>query len=131
MPLGGSITLSISGADAYGNVIDLTSQAVFTSDWAVDVIAGNTVTFPHASPHVITATVGSLTGTTTIEVVSPTLTANAAAASTLAFTGIKPLPVLFGGAGVLLLGMLLSVIAWTRRHQLTRPKLRPKSNWPT
>lgn len=121
--LGGSINLSMSGLDAYGNVIDLTSQAVFTSDWAVDVISGSTVTFPHASPHVITGRVGALTSTTTIEVISPTdaaSTAAAGSASALAFTGINPLPAMFGGLGALLVGVLLSGAAWSRRRPSTR-----------
>ena len=119
VPLGGSINLSMSGLDAYGNVIDLTDQAVFTSDWAVDVISGSTITFPHASPHVITGRVGSLTSTTTIEVVEPTVAASTAAAgslSALAFTGISPLPAVFGGAGALLVGLLVSLFTWSRRR---------------
>lgn len=117
---GGTIILSVSGTDSYGNVIDLTSQAVFTSDWAVDVIAGNTVTFPHASPHVITGRVGSLTSSVTIEVVAPTVTASTAAdgsASALAYTGTNPLPAILGGAGTLLLGLLFSGITWSRRRR--------------
>ena len=112
--LGGSINLTMSGLDVYGNVIDLTSQAVFTSDWAVDVISGSTVTFPHASPHVITGRVGSLTSATTIEVVEPTMAASTGSA--LAFTGSSPLPAVFGGVGALLLGLLLSFVAWSRRR---------------
>ena len=122
VPLGGSINLSMSGLDAYGNVIDLTDQAVFTSDWAVDVISGSTITFPHASPHVITGRVGSLTSTTTIEVVEPTVAASTAAAgslSALAFTGISPLPAVFGGAGALLVGLLVSLFTWSRRRNRT------------
>ena len=120
--LGDSITLRVSGTDTYHNVIDLTSQAVFTSDWAVDVISGSTITFPHASPHVITATIGSMSSTVTIEVVEPTAAATttaAGSASALAFTGSNPLPGLLGGVSVLLLGLLFSGVAWSRRRTST------------
>ena len=72
---GGSLTLAVSGADAYGNDVgDLTGQAVFSSDVTTDVIDGATITFPHASPHVITATLGTLTSRVTVEVVPTAVT---------------------------------------------------------
>lgn len=77
---GGSLTFVATGTDAYGNTFDVTSQMVLTSDVATDVVAGATVTFPHASPHVITATLGSVTGSVTVAVIP-------AAAVILAVTG--------------------------------------------
>lgn len=54
---GDTISLTVLGYDAYDNFADnLTGEAVLTSDVATDVIVGNEITFPHASPHTITAT---------------------------------------------------------------------------
>ena len=50
------------------NGVDVTSYATFTSDVATDVIAGNGVTFPHASPHTITATYGAVSTQLLIQV---------------------------------------------------------------
>jgi YVTN family beta-propeller protein len=66
---GDMITLNVLAGDAYGNSWEVTSTAVITSDVATDAIAGNTVTFPHASPHVLTATLGAAKGTVLINVV--------------------------------------------------------------
>lgn len=71
---GGSITITVTGTDAFGNSVgDLTDRVAFSSDQPTDVITGNTVTFPHASPHVITATLGALTSSITIEVQDTTV----------------------------------------------------------
>ena len=53
---GGSITVQANGADAAGNpvVVDQ-SEMAYSSSVATDVINGNRITFPTASPHVITA----------------------------------------------------------------------------
>ncbi len=70
VPQGGSVTLTAEGFDEYGNSLgDLTGQVTFTSDVATDVVDGNQITFPTASPHTITGTTGEgATGTVLIEV---------------------------------------------------------------
>lgn len=68
---GGSLTFAITGEDAYGNPVD-TSAATLTSSVASDQISGWTVSFPHASPHVITARLGSVTASVSIEVIAAT-----------------------------------------------------------
>ena len=66
---GGSLSFAVTGADAFGNPVDA-SSAVLSSSVASDQISGLTVTFPHASPHVITASIGAVTGSVTIEVIA-------------------------------------------------------------
>lgn len=70
---GGSLTFSVTGADAYGNPVD-TSQVVLFSSVDSDVVNGLTVTFPHASPHIITATLGGISTSVLIEVVPTKVT---------------------------------------------------------
>ena len=84
---GGSLTFSVVGVDLGGNLLDLTSDVVFVSDVPTDVVAGSTVSFPTASPHVITAThvPSSLTLTFTVEVVAAAV--EPAAPPLLASTG--------------------------------------------
>ncbi|UCR88702.1 M14 family zinc carboxypeptidase [Mycetocola spongiae] len=66
---GETISATVSGVDALGTVReDLTASAVLTSSVDSDVIVGNTVTFPTASPHVITATVGEFSASVTVQV---------------------------------------------------------------
>ena len=64
---GGVLSFKVRAEDSQGNRVDA-SGAVLTSSVASDVIDGLTVRFPHASPHVITATLGSATTSVTIEV---------------------------------------------------------------
>ncbi|WP_313405526.1 InlB B-repeat-containing protein [Aeromicrobium sp.] len=60
---GESIELTVTGTDRFGNDLgDVTGDVTFTSSVSSDVVDGNRVTFPHASPHTITAT--HATGTT-------------------------------------------------------------------
>jgi hypothetical protein len=67
---GESVTMSATMVDAAGHTVDVTAETVFTSDYASDVIAGDLVTFPHASPHTITGTyVGGDTDSDVVEVV--------------------------------------------------------------
>jgi hypothetical protein len=106
---GASITLNVTGTDGYGNAIPgLTDRATFTSDWAVDVIHGATVTFPHASIHHITATLDGLRSTVTVTVTAP-------ATSSLAFTGIDPTISLAGGLSAILIGFLAFYFGAVRR----------------
>ncbi|MGR4010823.1 M14 family zinc carboxypeptidase [Leucobacter sp. 1207-22] len=54
---GDTITVTATGIDEFGNEIaDYSDRVKLTSDVDTDVIDGNRVTFPTASPHTITAT---------------------------------------------------------------------------
>ncbi|TFD86117.1 hypothetical protein E3T51_13340 [Cryobacterium serini] len=70
----GSFTFAVTATG------DLTSRAVFTSDWASDIIDGATVRFTHASVHTITGTLGGLTSTVAIQLSDPVGVAAALAA---------------------------------------------------
>ncbi|MFN3708246.1 hypothetical protein [Microcella sp.] len=70
VPQGGSVLLEVSGRDAFGNELTiLPGDITVTSSVATDVIDGLRVTFPTASPHVLTVTVGDISESVTIEVV--------------------------------------------------------------
>lgn len=114
---GGSITLRVNGTDRFGNEIaGLTERAVFTSDWAVDVITGSTITFPHASTHTITATLGALQSVVVVEVNEPVSLPAAIAASVLARTGTEPVLPATLGLSALLLGMGAVLFSLRRRR---------------
>ncbi|HEY0187596.1 MAG TPA: glycoside hydrolase family 97 catalytic domain-containing protein [Cellulomonas sp.] len=70
---GGTVQFTVTGYDDEGNALDGTGGlVVLTSDMATDVVDGLSVSFPHASPHVITATVlgsSSVTSSVAIEVI--------------------------------------------------------------
>ncbi|MFO6452146.1 MULTISPECIES: hypothetical protein [unclassified Aeromicrobium] len=69
---GGTITVTATGADAAGNDLgDVSDDVTFTSSVATDVIEGNRITFPHASPHTITATHANGTTATLVVEVEP------------------------------------------------------------
>ncbi|SKB06761.1 hypothetical protein [Aeromicrobium choanae] len=54
---GDTVAMTVTGTDRFGNDLgDVTSDVTFTSSVATDVIDGHRITFPHASPHTITAT---------------------------------------------------------------------------
>ena len=115
---GDSITATVEGFDAAGNSLgDLTSAVTLSSDQATDIVNGNTVTFPHASVHVITATLGQLTSTVSITVIptavpTPTPTPLVIPTTTpaaLGTTGVDPtgtvtiaVLLLLAGAGALI-----------------------------
>lgn len=104
---GGSLTFQVAGEDALGNAVD-TSGVVLTSSVPTDVISGLTVRFPHASPHVITASVGGVSTSVTIEVV-PTPAA-------LSDTGLDASPTLaLGALALALLGLGAGAVMWRRR----------------
>ena len=106
--LGGSLTLEVTGEDAYGNPVgDLTDRATFESDWDVDQIEGSTVTFPHASVHTITATVDGVSSSVEITVIEP-------ASAGLAFTGFDPMGPSLMALGALLLGAGTMLVARRR-----------------
>lgn len=68
---GGSITLAATGADEFGNDLgSVTAETEFASDVPTDIVEGNRITFPTASPHLITGThqPTGVTATITIEV---------------------------------------------------------------
>lgn len=66
---GRSVTLQVTGQDAYNNPVAIDSaDIVVTSSVPTDRIEGLTVTFPTASPHVLTVTVGDASAQVTIEV---------------------------------------------------------------
>ena len=101
---GKSLTFVVTGADQYGNPVSA-AGAVLTSSMPTDVINGLTVTFPHASPHTITATLGTLTSSVTVQVIP----------ATTAFTGLDAGPTLAVGLGILLLGGLVLLVRRLRR----------------
>jgi len=97
-----TITLNIDLRDAYGNPLP-TGAVVITSDQPTDQIIGNNVTFPHASPHVLTATLGRLSDSLRFEV----------SAAALASTGSETaLPL--GAAALLLLLLGATSLLWCR-----------------
>lgn len=68
---GDSITLEVHAFNAGGiDLGDVTGDVVFSSSVSTDVIDGDTITFPHASPHTITAvhTASGATASILIEV---------------------------------------------------------------
>ena len=111
---GGSITATVEGFDAAGNTLgDLSTSVTLTSDQPTDVIVGSTITFPHASVHVITATLGQHTSSVSITVIPTAAPAAADPPVThpgdLGATGVDPtgtviaaLMLLVAGAGALI-----------------------------
>jgi hypothetical protein len=106
--VGDTITVTASVLDYQGQPLaDVSSRMTLHSSVATDIIAGNTVTFPSASPHTITASFGGHTATVTVEVA-------AAPSATLAATGTDSLPIVLSGSLLVLLGG--SLAALTRRR---------------
>jgi hypothetical protein len=66
---GGCLSFAVSGTDAFGNPIEHVEGTSLSSDQPTDLIDGLTVCFPHASPHRITAHLGTTTSVLLIEVV--------------------------------------------------------------
>lgn len=102
--VGGSITFDFALLDPYGNPFPVDGEVVLTSDVATDIIDGNSVTFPTASVHTITASYEDFETTVEITVI---------AASDLADTGADP-AVPLGLAGLLL--TLGTVLLFARRR---------------
>lgn len=101
---GGSLTFTVTGEDEFGNEAD-TSAAVLTSSVATDIVTGLSISFPHASPHVITATLGEASTAVTIEVI-PTPAA-AGMANTGSPFGALALPLALLAALMLSVGLLV------------------------
>lgn len=66
---GGMLTFTVTGIDAANNPVEIDpAHVTLSSDVETDVVDGLTVMFPTASPHVITAAVGDVTESVTIDV---------------------------------------------------------------
>lgn len=97
--VGDSVDATVAGLNANGIVIDdMTAEARITSDHPSDLVEENTITFPSASPHVITAAVGELRDTAVVEV----RPAGLAASGVEGWIGLL-------GAATLLVGGVLAV----------------------
>lgn len=67
--VGDTVTVIVEGLDENGDPVgDLSDYVVVTSDQPGDIVDGAEVTFTHASPHVLTATYGTLDASATVEV---------------------------------------------------------------
>jgi len=99
---GGSLHFTVAAQDAFGNPAD-TSGVVLTSSMASDVVNGLTVRFPHASTHVITATLDGVSTSVSIRV-KPAPTASGTA---LASTGSSVAPLTCAALILLLAGAAL------------------------
>lgn len=108
---GGSLTFSVTGTTHDGLPVD-TSGVVLTSSVASDLVDGLTVTFPTASPHVITATLRDVSTSVTVEVTPAKVTPPTGdPTGGLSMTGTDPLPPLalglllvLAGAGAVVVG---------------------------
>lgn len=113
---GGSLTFTVTGTDKWGTPVD-GSAAVLTSSVSTDVIDGQTVTFPTASPHTITATLGGVTAAVTVEVIAePVASAAPTTPTGLAETGSAPFGAALTAAALMLAGAAISVPAIARRR---------------
>jgi hypothetical protein len=107
--VGDTITVTALGLDENGDPVgDLSDHVAVSSDQPGDVVSGDTVTFTHASSHVITVEYGTLTASQTVEV-SPRLSNGlASTGSTVALVpgGVALALIALGGiATVAALGM--------------------------
>lgn len=121
VPVRGSVDLAVDARDAFGNPIpDAASRAVVTSDHPRDVIDGTRVTFPSASPHVLTVSVDDASTTVRIEVIPDPAPAAAAPPTPLAETGVDGASTTGAAALALALGLLvlLGVRIAARRRRL-------------
>ena len=123
---GGSLTFTVVAVDQYGDELgDITDDVVITSSVATDVIDGNTVTFPTASPHTITArhVESGLTAQVVVQVSAGTPTVPGTggtntAGTSLAGTGVDDGPALLAASALLLmLGLGLAVMSRMRRKE--------------
>ncbi|MGZ0711711.1 hypothetical protein ACWPKO_25600 (plasmid) [Coraliomargarita sp. W4R53] len=119
---GGSITLTVTGTDEYGNPTEVdVTDVVVTSDVSTDEISGLTVTFPHASSHVLTVSLGdNISTTTTIEVIpTPAPALLPATGGELPATGGEvPATPLVAGVILTLLGAAVLALTAHRRIRL-------------
>lgn len=120
---GGSVTLSVTGQDAFGNPVEIDpADVVVTSDVPTDVIDGLTVTFPTASPHTLTVRVGQVSATVVVEVEPAAVITNPApaapAATPLATTGAPDAMNALGVLALLLLALGTAAILGNRRSRI-------------
>ena len=119
-----TITVEVTATGATGPLGDATAYAVITSNVSTDVVDGAEVSFPTASPHTLTATLGDLTATHTIDVTptatvtpTPTPTPTPATPGGLPATGASLHGGVLATAGLLLaLGTALTITTYRRRH---------------
>jgi hypothetical protein len=110
---GDTITLAVSALDSQGNAWDVSGTATITSNVGTDVIVGTQVTFPHASPHLLTATVAGATGSSLIQVTGPQPGLLGFTGGTVAFWLVP------WGLGVIAVGIgLLATRARRGRHRV-------------
>jgi len=96
---GDSVLLQVTGRDEFGNeLVILPGDIAVTSSVPTDVIDGLRVTFPTASPHILTVTVGEVSALVTIEVVPALAPTGASDVSPLA--AIALLMLLLGTASI-------------------------------
>jgi|GEM_PF-2605516 len=94
---GDTLSFAVSGVDAGGSAVTIAaSDVVLTSSVPTDVVSGLDVTFPTASPHTITATVGGMSDSVTIQVSAFELAATGGVESE-AFIGLGLLLAAAGG----------------------------------
>lgn len=117
---GDSVLLEVTGRDEFGNELTiLPSDVRVTSSVATDVIDGLRVTFPTASPHVLTVTVGDVSAQVTIEVQATTVTPTVPAQPDLAATGsadVSP----WAAIALLLLALGVTAVGPHRIRRSTR-----------
>jgi len=114
VPQGGSLTFQVQGIDDFDNPTgDLTDDVVVTSDVLTDTVVGNTVTFPHASPHTLTVSYGQLSAQVVIEVVPQAVGGGAGMAATGVDDGVALTAAL--GAAALAIGFASVLYRRARR----------------
>jgi len=111
---GDTITVTARARVPSGSTFDVSSALTLTSSVPDDVIAGNTVTFPHGSPHTITASYGGVSTSFTLEVAA--LAPAAEDPSELADTGPAPVGPTLAGAMLLTVAGLALAIGPRRRR---------------
>lgn len=113
---GGSMDFEVSGADAAGNAVEIDPTAVvLRSDVSTDVVRGLTVTFPTASPHVITAAVDGIEASVRIEVRPDAAPPTPGKTTELGATG-SPTGWGVAGAALALVAAGAVLVLW-RRHR--------------
>ncbi|MBX3095204.1 MAG: putative Ig domain-containing protein [Cryobacterium sp.] len=120
---GDTIDVTVVGYDAYDNEVgNLTSETVFVSDVSTDLVVGNAITFPQASPHTITATARGVSESVVIQVtplrgsLSGTGAADTGEVAAVAILALVLGTVLLGAGGLTVTRMRLrSGVARSRR----------------
>ncbi|QEO09469.1 putative Ig domain-containing protein [Protaetiibacter larvae] len=101
---GDTVTFTATGTDAAGNSFVIPSgDLTLSSSVASDIIRGTAVSFPHASPHLITAThtPSGVSATLLVEVTPAALARTGVDADTISVLAALALLVLLAGAGLL------------------------------